>query len=113
MSYCPKCRYEFEDDVKICLDCEMELMEGKPVEQEVKRKWVSLEKMTSSVLADMLKEALEENDIYCLEKSDMFHSAFAMEATSIAGGTVEILVPADQINKAKNILEQINNRITE
>ncbi len=113
MSYCPECRYEFEEDVKTCPDCKMELMAGKPVEKPVDRKWVILEKMTSSVMADMLKEALEENEINCLEKSDMFHSAFAMESTSIAGGTVEILVPADQLNKAKNILVQINNRVTE
>ncbi|MFP4546524.1 MAG: putative signal transducing protein [Fidelibacterota bacterium] len=112
MSYCPKCKYEFEDDVKICPDCKKELVEKKPVEQHVERKWVTLDKMTSSVMADMLKEALEENEINCLEKSDMFHSAFAMESTSMAGGAVEILVPADQINKAKNILEQINDRVT-
>jgi hypothetical protein len=112
MSYCPKCKYEFEDSVKFCPDCEMQLIEKKPEEHVVETKWVLLDKLNSSVMADMLKEALEENEIFCLEKSDMFHSAFAMESTSFAGGEIEILVPEDRLPKAKNILKQINNRVT-
>jgi len=113
MSYCPECKYEFEEDVKICPDCKTELI-GKVEElHEVDSKWVSLVKLNSSIMADMLKEALEENGVTCLEKSDMLHSAFAIESTSIAGGNLEILVSSEHIEKAKNILEQLSSKIEE
>lgn len=111
MSYCPKCKYYFENDVKVCPDCKTELVDQIPQEEVDVTKWMSLERFSSSVMADMLKEALEENEIVCLEKSDMFHSAFSMEATSIAGGEFEIFVPNDKLEKAKNILLQLNSRI--
>ena len=111
MSYCPKCKYEFEDDLKTCPDCKAELIDKIEELHEVESKWVSLVKMNSSIMVDMLKEALEENEITCLEKSDMLHSAFSLESTSIAGGNLEILVPSDRIDKAKNILVQINSRV--
>lgn len=111
MKYCPKCKYSFEDEVKICPDCNEELVDNIPEKHEVEIQWKILAKLNSSVMADMLKEALEENDIVCLEKSDMFHSAFAIEATGMAGGDTEIFVPGDKFEKAKNILKQINARI--
>ena len=113
MSYCPKCKYEFENDVKTCPDCKMELIDKITEEQIIEQKWVLLAKMTSSVMASMLKETLEENEIVCLEKTDMFHSAFVIEATSLAGGQSEIFVPNELVEKAKNIYEQLNNRIAE
>lgn len=113
MSYCPKCRYNFVDEIKVCPDCKEKLVERISENQDVEQDWISLQKLNSSIMADMLKEALEENEIVCLEKNDMFHSAFAIEATSMAGGEIEIFVPKDKIEKSKNILEQINTRIAE
>lgn len=113
MSYCPKCKYNFIDEIKTCPDCNMELIDQVPEDHEVATEWISLTKVTSAVMADMLKEALEENDIICLKKTDMFNSAFAIEATSIAGGDTEIFVPNDKLEKSKNILEQLNIQIAD
>ena len=113
MSYCPDCKYNFIDEINVCPDCKKELVDKIPEKHEVKVEWISLIKVTSSVMADMLKGTMEENEIVCLEKSDLFHSAFATEATSIAGGQAEIFVPSDKIEKAKSILEQLNARFGE
>ncbi len=112
MSYCPKCKYEFEDKVKVCPDCNIELLEHIPEDHTANEKLVRLTKLNSAVKADMVKEALEENDIFCLEKSDMFHSAFATENTAFAGGEVEIFVVEEKLTKAQNVLNQLNERVT-
>lgn len=36
MPYCPKCRYEYRDDIKDCPDCDIELVEELPPEGEYK-----------------------------------------------------------------------------
>ena len=113
MKYCPKCKSSFENEIKICPDCNMELVSKLDAEPADNQKWVSLSKMNSSIMADMLKEILEENNIVCLEKNDMFHSALGLEATAMAGGETEIFVPDEMLAKAKNILEQLNSKIAE
>lgn len=111
MKYCPKCKYEFEDHVQKCPDCKTDLVDKIEDLHEVESKWVSLIQLNSAIMSDMIREALEENEIVCLEKSDILHSAFAIDSTSIAGGNVEIFVPSEKLEKAKNILDQINARI--
>ena len=34
MPYCPKCRYEYREGIEECPDCDVELVEVLPTEQE-------------------------------------------------------------------------------
>ena len=71
MPFCPKCRYEYRDDVTSCPDCKVSLVdelapesasenEADPVDDQ---EWVHVAVLTSEEYAMMLQEGLREQGI--------------------------------------------------
>jgi len=104
MPYCPKCRYEFRDNIKVCPDCNSELVELLPDDApDIDVKWVLLGKLSSVVEAEMLREMLANEKISALIKSDLFHSLLATQGTGMAGSFAKVYVAEDQLAKARDI----------
>jgi len=43
--YCPECRCEYEDGIKVCADCKIDLVEGLPpeeIKEDEQIKWVEV-----------------------------------------------------------------------
>jgi hypothetical protein len=105
MAFCPKCRYEFKEGVKKCPDCETVLVDQ--LEEEPEHKFVLVDSMESDLLADMVKEALDNNDIPSIIKSDFFHEGFLAEPASLPGSHSAIFVPEDRVEEAREIIDII------
>lgn len=76
MPICPKCRYEYKPDVLICPDCGEKLLESLAdieIEKSPDDKWIPLVRLTSSHLAEMLREALDAKDIPAVLSSETGH----------------------------------------
>ena len=72
MPYCPNCRDEFQDWVKICPDCQVPLVEELPELPEMKpskEPLVHVATAPSESIAYMWAGILEDNGIKCLVKS--------------------------------------------
>lgn len=76
MPFCPKCHYEYKDDVQTCPDCNLPLVanldavDREADDPDADRKWVALAKLTSQQHAEMLIEALRAKDIPAVLESD-------------------------------------------
>jgi len=109
MSFCPKCRYEYESEMEICLDCDEKLVDQLPEEEKQKfgeeAESALLHTTSNMIYVDFLKQALKDNGINYLLKR---------EAPSIYGsGTVagpffetRIYVSRDKLEEAGKIKEQ-------
>lgn len=105
MGFCPKCRYEFKEGIKKCPDCETELVDE--LEEEVETKFVLIKNLDSDLTADMIKDALKDQGIASIVKSDFFHEGFLAEPGSLPGAHSAIFVPDDQVKKARKIIDSI------
>lgn len=108
MPYCPKCKYEFTEGVKVCPDCGTELIESLPPNHEVNIKWVPLTTLQSLVLAEMVREALANNDIPSFIQSDVIQGALLSQSTGIAGTYSKIFVPEEMKDRAQEIQNEIS-----
>jgi predicted nucleic acid-binding Zn-ribbon protein len=108
MPYCPKCKYEFIEGIKECPDCGTDLIEYIPQEHEVNIKWVPLTTLKSLVLAEMVREALANNDIPSFIRSDAIQGALLAYSTGIAGTYSKIFVPEEMKDKAQKIQDEIS-----
>jgi hypothetical protein len=111
MPFCPKCKYEYNPGIEICPDCDEKLIQSLPEEEPEEEKKEELEfdkdldlallgaiDMMNPPYARFLKQSLEDSDIPCLVKR---HSGMV--------GMVEIYVPKDKLEEAKEIKDQIIN----
>jgi hypothetical protein len=107
MAFCPECKYEFVKGIDTCPDCQVELVDALPDEYHPDINWVELHRFPGSIYAEMLKEALENNNIRCLLRKDPFSSAYSIQGTESGGLETTAFVPEYAAGKAKTILDQI------
>ena len=109
MPYCPECRDEFQEWVKVCPDCGVTLVDTlpKPPVSKTKPKDKSggdpLEHIATApneALAMMWAEILENEGMHCLTRSGNGRAAMYVSLLS----RCEIHVLATQAKKAKQIL---------
>jgi hypothetical protein len=112
MPFCPKCKYEYKPEIRICPDCNEELVnnltEEEPEEEPEFDEEVELALLctTSNVVhTEFLKEALKDNDIPYLVKRE----APTIYGSGIVGGAffgAKIYVPKDKLEEATKIKDQ-------
>ena len=100
MKYCPKCRGEFEDYVKICPDCNEPLIDNKPEEEEWN--WEDLKVVYTTdnpQIAEMIKIELENAGIKVFVENENFATMMPLPAV----GDIEIAVKPEDEEKARRI----------
>jgi hypothetical protein len=78
MPYCPQCRSEFQDWVKVCPDCKVALVEKLPPKPRPKQRdepTVYLATAPNEMIADMWADILKEQGIGCWLKSGELRAA--------------------------------------
>jgi len=106
MPFCPECKYEYVEGVKKCADCGAELVAELPEEVHPEGKWVLLHSFSGPVFAEMVKEALEQNNIPCLMQQDVLSSAYGAQGAMVGAQTV-LFVPEEHFSESQGILNQL------
>ncbi len=108
MSWCPKCRYEYEQGYKTCTDCDTDLVdELAPIKENSYTEYdreVFLVSAANSIEAEVMEALLTSNQIPVLKK---YKEAGAyleiyMGATNFG---VDLYVPSKLMVKAKEIIK--------
>jgi hypothetical protein len=109
MPFCPKCRYEYRDDVFKCPDCGEWLVPQLPEEDDESDEpqydnWIPLARLTSTASVAMLIEALQAKNIPASTHSGMGHfgltGAMGLSSYVSAGDSIIVLVPEEFIADA-------------
>ncbi len=108
MMYCPECHSEFFQGVDLCPDCKVTLITQLPTEKKLEEiDWVPLHEFPSKTHADMAVEILIKHQISNYIKSELFSSALQLSGPSAIGNSAVIFVPKEQLDRAKQLLENI------
>ena len=110
--FCPKCGYEYEDDIKKCSDCDVDLVKKLPPEEEIESdiKFVPLPNLPGRVYAEMVKGALEKRGIPCYLRGEGVTDALQSPGTFPLGG-VQLFVPEDRLGECVEIQHQMLDHI--
>lgn len=108
MPFCPECRYEYIEGMTKCADCGTELVAKLPEEVHPQGKWVPLHTFSGPVFAEMVKDALEQNDIPCLMQKDVLSSAYGAQGSLVGARTV-LFVPEQHLTASQVILSQLTD----
>jgi hypothetical protein len=104
MPYCPQCRDEFQDWVKVCPDRRVALVEQLsicPRDERTDELLVHIAAAPNESLASMWSRILEEHGIQCLLRSANLRAAIYAFTYNL---TCQIHVLASQAERAKEIL---------
>ena len=104
MPFCPECRDEFQDWVKVCPDCNVALVkELPPLPKKEKKKDEPLAYIASApneMIAGMWSDILKEQDIPCLVR----RSGLKVAMYPTYDERCELYVLASKAEKAKEII---------
>jgi uncharacterized OB-fold protein len=102
MPFCPKCGYEYEPDVKVCPDCEVELVD-QLTEESFDGDIVEVFGTYSSPEGGMVKELLRQEGIFSALSNEL--------GSGVWGGSigeeseVKVLVSEKDAGKARELIE--------
>ncbi len=101
MKTCPKCHKEFNDDVLVCPECNVELVPVETVED-----WITVYTTYDVVEAEMLRANLSGAGIEAVVLNEKDSNFPGPGDTAV----VKLNVRPDDFEDAKKIIEDINNR---
>lgn len=110
MPFCPNCLYEFAEGTEKCIECNAELVDRLPVEKMADVKWFFLDILPDVIMAQMVKEALENKGIETILKTDPLHTTFSLQSTGLTGSYAKLFVPRNHKKLAMAILESMTNK---
>ena len=104
MPFCPDCGYEYKESVETCPDCNRELKPSKPLEPEGKAeiRFKPLPNLPGRIYAEMLKGALEAQEIPCYIQGKGITDALQIGGTMPMDG-VQLYVPENRYDEAVEI----------
>jgi hypothetical protein len=109
MPYCPECGAEYRVGKTRCPDCEVDLVDS-PLDDEfdmnAETEAVLLITTSDTMAAEILVEALKENDIPCLMRSGAGTYSGIISITPSMKG-ISIYVPESALEEAVEIAETI------
>ena len=74
---------------------------------KITKEWIVIGNYDGSILAEMAKGILTENDIPCYIKGDFFSTAYNINALSMPGGSVKLYIPKAFKTKAEDLIKDI------
>lgn len=100
MAFCPNCRYEYLEGVKVCPDCNLPL-----VPELIDEDWVVVYTSDQEYDVQMMKDALESADIDAtiLSQKD---SSFPVTGDL---AVIKLLVKTDDASSAINFINELKN----
>ena len=69
--------------------------------------WIVIGKYDGTILAEMAKSILIDNEIPCYTKGDFFSTAYNINALSMPGGSVKLYIPKAFKTKAEELIKDI------
>jgi hypothetical protein len=106
--FCPECSFEYLNNITICTDCGVSLIDIKPKYELLSNMdCITIANFTGAFFAEMAVEILKKNHIPCYTKGDFFSSAFSIKALSLSGGSVKLYIPSSFQTQAEGLLENI------
>jgi len=100
MSFCPSCRYEYLEGVKICPDCNSPL-----VPELIDEDWVVVYTSDQEYDVQMMKDALESADIDATILSQKDRSFPVTGDFAV----IKLLVKTDDASSALNFINELKN----
>ncbi len=136
MPFCPKCLSEYIDEEKICPDCGIQLVhileknsESRGVINSVKKilgierkrsikrtereNWTELEYLHDEISGIMIKGILENKGIRVVIEDARFSNLYKMDVKSSVSYRGVILVPKEDLEKARKIISEYLKAIGE
>ncbi len=118
MPFCPKCRCEYKPGIRTCPDCNVELVASLPEEPDKNREepqyddWVAIVHLSAVQYAEMLVEALRDEEIPVVLHSKQGHFGVTgqMGPSSyrpIEGAVAILMVPREFVDQADRVGEAI------
>lgn len=114
MPFCPQCHYEYVESTAECPDCLVKLVEKLPQSEKIDAEELKLKEIYSLpgvVYAEMVKEALENEGIHCLIKTDVLTASHLSGGTAAAGNNAKVFVREEDAEKALRILHTMVDHI--
>ena len=108
MPFCPRCLYEYVEGTSKCIDCNAELVARLPEEKMTDVKWFCLGVLSDIVMAEMVKESLENNGIETILKIDPLHTTFSLQSTGATGSYAKLFVHCGKKKTALDILKSMS-----
>lgn len=108
---CPNCEYEYVEGIKICADCQTELIPVEEFEGKLLHPsdWLIIYTCADPLEAEMLKANLEGAEIEAIVISQKDRSYPTVGNLSV----VKLLVKKSDADEALEIIQDINNTKTE
>lgn len=101
MPFCPICSSEYREEIQACPDCGVKLVE-KLAPGKIHEKFKDAYTTKSPAIAEMIKDALEQEDIYCLLSNELGAAILPMAGES---SEIKILVSADKLEEAHALIK--------
>lgn len=111
--YCPKCQYEYKPGIHVCPDCNENLVEQLPEENEESHpdgSFAPLPNLPGRVYAEMIRHVLERKGIPCFIRSEGPGDAYQFSGTTPRGG-VQLFVPEDRLEECIEIQHSMLDHI--
>ncbi|MBU9711219.1 DUF2007 domain-containing protein [Evansella tamaricis] len=110
MPWCPNCHEEYIDHMKICKDCNVDLNDGEPPEEDPQRlEFVDTEFLTtasSEIEANMLEAMLETNHIATVKNYREAGGYLAIYMGETSYG-IDLYVDKEKLETARELLAQL------
>lgn len=116
MPWCPKCKTEFREGVTVCSDCQAELVEELPVEDEEmsgemrkeelqeEEEWAFLQTVEDDRELDVIESVLRSFDIITLRKY-RWAGGYLKVVMGVSTFGVDLYVPESRLALAREVLE--------
>lgn len=106
MPFCPKCRAEYVEGTILCSDCQIELVDELPPEDDVEMiNWQVLQGVPNEVAGYVLKGVLEEADIKVYIRP-LRIPGYEVRGSWFKSNWGDLLVPDANLEEARGIIDE-------
>jgi len=101
--FCPKCRAEYREGLTVCLDCDSDLVDELPPEEEPQfTEYVEILGTYNAADIALIKSILDAENITYYFNAEHFRNVEPLAET------VRLMVKKDEAEKAKEILQDLD-----